>query len=101
MKKRELKLKSAIISAIDIFVAFSLYLSLDSLLQNINVIRVPARLLLFLAYFGFGIILSILSLAGSARLINVSARLINILTLSSTIIMLLGGIFVTMILPYE
>jgi len=101
MEKRESELKSAIIAAIDIFVALSLYLSLNSLLQDINVIRVPYRLSAFISYFGLGIVLSVLSMAGLVRLIKISGRLINILTLSSAVILMLSGLFVISILPYE
>lgn len=101
MEKRESELKSAMIAAIDIFVALSLYLSLNSLLRDINVIRVPYRLFAFLSYFGLGIILSIMSMAGLMKLIKISGRLINILTLFSAIILMLSGLFVISILPYE
>ncbi|MFA6301416.1 MAG: hypothetical protein WC609_03675 [Candidatus Paceibacterota bacterium] len=101
MEKRESKLRDMIVVAIDIFVALSLYLSLNSLLWDINVIRVPHRLFAFLSYFGLGIILSILSMAGLVRLIKISGRLINILTVSSAIILMLSGLFIISILPYE
>ncbi|MFA6097733.1 MAG: hypothetical protein WC788_09005 [Candidatus Paceibacterota bacterium] len=101
MKKRGSELKSAIIAAIDIFVALSLYLSLSSLLRDINAIRVPHRLFAFLSYFGLGIVLSIMSMAGLVRLIKIPGRLISILTLSSAIILMLSGLFVISILPYE
>jgi len=99
--KKGLKLKNAIIAAIDMLIALYLFFELYSLMQDINVIRVPYRLFAFLSYFGFGIILSVISLLGSIRLIKISARLIGITTIFSVIISLFGGLFIISIIPYE
>ncbi len=101
MKKQDIKFINVTIVTIDALIAVYLYLNLNSLMHDINVITVPARLFLFAGYFGFGIILSILSALGSIKLIKISGHLINILTISSVIILLLSGVFVVSILPYE
>lgn len=101
MKKGELKLKNAIVMAIDMLVVLYLFLALRSLMQDINVIRVPYRLYAFISYFGFGIILSIISMLGSIKIIKISEQLISITTIFSIIILLLSGLFVISIIPYE
>lgn len=101
MKKSGFDLKNAIVAAVDILIALYLYMNLNSLLKDINVIKVPYRLFAFISYFGLGIILSVLSLAGLVNILKISENVIRILTISSAIILMFSGLFVISILPYE